>query len=99
MDDLCKKAWEVYLAEVSEEGVELFPDNDARELARRSFRLAEIFLLEELRARRPPPPPPREPRDQRSPNGPENGNNGENGQAEVPSESAPAAPESEPIAS
>ena len=99
MDDLCKKAWEVYLAEVSEEGVELFPDNDARELARRSFRLAEIFLLEELRARRPPPPPPREPRDQRPPNGPENGNNGENGQAEVPSESAPAAPESEPIAS
>ena len=68
-DDLCKKAWEVYLAEVSEEGVELFPDNDARELARRSFRLAEIFLLEELRVRRPPPPPapqrePREPRDE-----------------------------------
>ncbi len=59
-DDLCKKAWDIYLAEVSEEGVELFPDNDARELARRSFRLAEIFLLEEIRARRPPPPPSRE---------------------------------------
>lgn len=66
MDDLCRKAWEIYLAEVSEEGVELFPDNDGRELARRSFRLAEIFLLEELRVRRPPPPQ-REPREPRQP--------------------------------
>ena len=69
MDDLCKLARDIYLAEVSEEGVELFPDNDARELARRSFRLAEIFLIEELRARRPPPPPPREPRPPQGGNG------------------------------
>jgi hypothetical protein len=69
-DDLCKKAWDIYLAEVSEEGVELFPDNDARELARRSFRLAEIFMQEEMRVRRPPPPPPRDPRP------PQNGNAG-----------------------
>jgi hypothetical protein len=68
IDDLCKKAWKIYLAEVSEEGVELFPDNDARELARRSFRLAEIFMQEEMRVRRPPPPPAR---DQRPP---QNGN-------------------------
>jgi hypothetical protein len=75
IDDLCRKAWDIYLAEVSEEGVELFPDNDARELARRSFRLAEIFLQEELRARRPPPPPPpvREPREPRESRGAGNG--------------------------
>lgn len=85
MDDLCKKAWEVYIAEVSEEGVELFPDNDARELARRSFRLAEIFLMEELRMRRPPAREPREPR-------PENGNGQAQGDpAEGQSAEAPAA--------
>jgi hypothetical protein len=80
VDELCKKAWDIYLAEVSEEGVELFPDNDARELARRSFRLAEIFLQEELRARRPPSPPPaREYREYREPR---NGGGGEGGQPE-----------------
>jgi hypothetical protein len=52
IDSVCGKAWEIYGAEVKEEGVELFPDNDARELAKRSFRLAEIFLVEESRLRR-----------------------------------------------
>ena len=44
-----KKAWKIYLAEVSEEGVALIGDNDARDLARRCFRLAELFLEEEER--------------------------------------------------
>lgn len=69
LDDLCSKAWDIFLAEVGEEGVELFPDNEARELSRRSFRLAEIFLQEELRVRRPSPPPqppqPLQPRENR----------------------------------
>jgi hypothetical protein len=40
------KAWKIYKAEVAEEGLALINDNDARELSRRSFRLAEIFLEE-----------------------------------------------------
>jgi hypothetical protein len=52
VDGIVSKAWEIFGAEVKEEGVELFPDNDARELAKRAFRLAEIFLLEESRLRR-----------------------------------------------
>lgn len=48
-DKVAKNAWKIYLAEVSEEGVALIGDNDARELARRCFRLAEIFLEEEDR--------------------------------------------------
>lgn len=46
---LAKAAWKIYLAEVSEEGVALVGDQDARELARRCFRLAEIFLEEKGR--------------------------------------------------
>jgi hypothetical protein len=48
-DKVAKNAWKIYLAEVSEEGVALIGDSDARELARRCFRLAEIFLEEEDR--------------------------------------------------
>lgn len=48
-DKIAKNAWKIFLAEVSEEGVALIGDNDARELARRCFRLAEIFLEEEGR--------------------------------------------------
>jgi hypothetical protein len=48
-DKVAKNAWKIYLAEVSEEGVALIADNDARELARRCFRLSEIFLEEEDR--------------------------------------------------
>lgn len=48
-EKVATKAWKIYLAEVSEEGVALIGDNDARELARRCFRLAEIFLDEEIR--------------------------------------------------
>jgi hypothetical protein len=46
---VAKHAWKIYLAEVSEEGVALIGDNDARELVRRCFRLSEIFLEEEDR--------------------------------------------------
>lgn len=48
-DQVSKKAWRIYLSEVSEEGLALINDQDARELSRRSFRMAEIFLEEEAR--------------------------------------------------
>lgn len=48
-DKVAKKAWKIFLAEVSEEGVALIADNDARDLARRCFRLAQLFLEEEDR--------------------------------------------------
>ena len=50
-DLLAKFAWKIYLSEVSEEGVALVGDNDAKELSRRCFRLAEIFLEEQARRR------------------------------------------------
>ncbi|MGA0853652.1 MAG: hypothetical protein ACO3RK_02425 [Luteolibacter sp.] len=50
-EQLEKFAWKIYLAEVSEEGVALVGDHDARELSRRCFRLAEIFLEEQARHR------------------------------------------------
>lgn len=46
-EQLAKSAWKIYLAEISEEGVALVGDHDARDLARRCFRLAEIFLEEQ----------------------------------------------------
>lgn len=48
---LTKCAWKIYLAEISEEGVALVGDNDAKELSRRCFRLAEIFMEEQARHR------------------------------------------------
>ena len=48
---LAKFAWKIYLSEVSEEGIALINDNDAREISRRCFRLAEIFLEEQGRRR------------------------------------------------
>ncbi len=48
-EKVAKNAWKIFLAEVSEEGVALIADHDARELARRCFRLSEIFLEEEER--------------------------------------------------
>jgi hypothetical protein len=49
LEEVSKKAWKIFLSEVSEEGLALIGDNDARELTRRSFRLAEIFLEEKAR--------------------------------------------------
>jgi hypothetical protein len=48
---LTKMAWKIYLAEVSEEGVALIGDSDAKDLSRRCFRLAEIFIEEQSRRR------------------------------------------------
>ncbi len=48
---LTKMAWKIYLAEVSEEGVALIGDHDAKDLSRRCFRLAEIFVEEQMRRR------------------------------------------------
>jgi hypothetical protein len=48
---LAKLALKIYLSEVSEEGVALIGDNDAKELSRRCFRLAEIFIEEQSRRR------------------------------------------------
>ncbi|NJM36681.1 MAG: hypothetical protein HC845_01725 [Akkermansiaceae bacterium] len=48
-EQLSKMAWKIYLAEVSEEGVALISDGDARDLSRRCFRLAEIFIEEQMR--------------------------------------------------
>ncbi|MBC8125762.1 MAG: hypothetical protein H8M99_01260 [Gloeobacteraceae cyanobacterium ES-bin-144] len=48
---LARFAWKIFLSEVSEEGVALVNDNDAKELSRRCFRLAEIFLEEQARRR------------------------------------------------
>jgi hypothetical protein len=50
-EKLTKMAWKIYLAEVSEEGVALIGDNDAKDLSRRCFRLAEIFIEEQSRRR------------------------------------------------
>jgi hypothetical protein len=50
-ESVSKLAWKIYLAEVSEEGVALIGDNDAKELSRRCFRLAEIFVEEQARRR------------------------------------------------
>lgn len=48
-EELSKKAWRIFLGEVGEEGLALIGDQDAREISRRSFRLAEIFLEEQGR--------------------------------------------------
>ena len=48
-EQLAKFAWKIYLAEIGEEGVALIGDHDARELSRRCFRLAEIFMEEQSR--------------------------------------------------
>ena len=42
-----KRAWKIFLGEVNEEGLALIGDKEARELAKRSLRVAEIYSLEE----------------------------------------------------
>lgn len=46
---LARKAWRIFLGEVTEDGLALMDDQSTKEVARRAFRVAEIFLLEELR--------------------------------------------------
>lgn len=49
LDDqqVAKRAWKIFLGEVGEEGLALITDNDARELARRSLKIAELYSREE----------------------------------------------------
>jgi len=51
-DEVSKKAWKIFLSEVGEEGLALIDDHDAREISRRCFRLAEIFMEEASRRNR-----------------------------------------------
>jgi hypothetical protein len=51
-DEVAKKAWKIFQSEVGEEGLALIDDHDAREISRRCFRLAEIFLDEAARRNR-----------------------------------------------
>jgi len=46
---LANFAWKIYLAEISEEGVALVDDKGAKELAKRCFALASIFLDEKAK--------------------------------------------------
>lgn len=43
-DDLIRRAWKIYLGEVTEEGLALMDDSTAEETAKKAFRIAEIFL-------------------------------------------------------
>jgi len=43
-EELRSKAWQVYLAELAEEGVTMFDRGNAQKLAEHSFLLAEVFL-------------------------------------------------------
>ena len=46
---VAKKAWSIFLAEVSEEGLALVGDKEGKEFTKRSFKLAELFQEEEER--------------------------------------------------
>lgn len=48
-NQLQKKAWKIYLSEVTEEGLALLDDNGLRSFARGSFQAARVFLEEEQR--------------------------------------------------
>ena len=65
-DELVRRAWKIYLGEVTEEGLALMDDRTAQEASRRAFRVAEHFLVEAARHRRPvqpqqPQPQPQQP--------------------------------------
>lgn len=50
-DELCRRAWKIFLGEVTEEGLALMDDRTAAEASRRAFRVAELFLQEASRHR------------------------------------------------
>lgn len=54
-DELVRRAWKIYLGEVTEEGLALMDDRIAAEASRRAFRVAELFLIEAARYRQPAP--------------------------------------------
>lgn len=47
--ELTRRAWKIFLGEVTEEGLALMDDRTAQEASRRAFRVAELFLLEAAR--------------------------------------------------
>lgn len=55
-DELNRRAWKIFLGEVTEEGLALMDDRTAAEASRRAFKVAEIFLLEAARHRPAPTP-------------------------------------------
>lgn len=46
---IAKYAWQLYKGEIREEGGTLIDDRDAKKIAERAFRMAEIFLMEQAR--------------------------------------------------
>lgn len=50
-EELNRRAWKIFLGEVTEEGLALMDDRTAAEASRRAFKVAEIFLLEAARHR------------------------------------------------
>lgn len=48
-DELYRRAWKIFLGEVTEEGLALMDDRTAQEASRRAFRVAELFLQEAAR--------------------------------------------------
>ena len=57
-EELNRRAWKIFLGEVTEEGLALMDDRTAAEAARRAFRVAELFLQEAARHRPVPTPEP-----------------------------------------
>ena len=57
-EELNRRAWKIFLGEVTEEGLALMDDRTAAEAARRAFRMAELFLQEAARHRPAPTPEP-----------------------------------------
>ncbi|MGN0865552.1 MAG: hypothetical protein ACI4P8_05355 [Akkermansia sp.] len=57
-EELNRRAWKIFLGEVTEEGLALMDDRTAAEAARRAFRVAELFLQEAARHRPAPTPEP-----------------------------------------
>ncbi|MBO5683955.1 MAG: hypothetical protein J6R92_03320 [Akkermansia sp.] len=49
--ELVRRAWKIFLGEVTEEGLALMDDRTAAEASRRAFRVAELFLIEAARHR------------------------------------------------
>jgi hypothetical protein len=52
VEELAKRAWKIYQADVSEEGIALIDNSTGRQLALRSFELARVFLEEKARQER-----------------------------------------------
>ncbi len=53
-EELVRRAWKIFLGEVTEEGLALMDDRTAAEASRRAFRVAELFLIEAARHRPAP---------------------------------------------